>query len=103
MINRRRFVQGLLALPAIVRTPGLLMPVRPIRPQLGPVSGKFYFEVGWGEPATATSAWLNKTPDEVLADVNQIFSIGWDQCQPDWQVVFDDGNLQVKPTEFGSF
>lgn len=32
MIRRRAFVAGLLAAPAIVRTPALLMPIRPTRP-----------------------------------------------------------------------
>jgi hypothetical protein len=97
MINRRGFVRGLLALPAIIRTPGLLMPVRP----LSHLSGKVYFE--WGQPVFAGANWLNKTADEVLDDVNKIFSIDWNQCKPDWQVVFDDGNLQVKPAGFRSF
>lgn len=30
MINRRGFIVGLLAAPVIIRTPGLLMPVRPL-------------------------------------------------------------------------
>ena len=32
MIHRRRFLVGLLAAPAIIRTPGLLMPVKPPAP-----------------------------------------------------------------------
>ena len=31
LIHRRGFLTGLLAMPAIIRTPGLLMPVRPER------------------------------------------------------------------------
>lgn len=31
-MKRRGFLLGLLAAPAIIRTPGLLMPVRPVRP-----------------------------------------------------------------------
>lgn len=30
MLSRRGFLQGLVAAPAIIKTPGLLMPVKPI-------------------------------------------------------------------------
>lgn len=35
ILTRRSFLTGLLAAPIIIRTPGLLMPVRPL-PALGP-------------------------------------------------------------------
>lgn len=38
-MNRRGFLGGLLAMPAIIRTPGLLMPVRPMR-----AAGLYYWE-----------------------------------------------------------
>lgn len=37
-MNRRAFLSGLLFAPAIIRTPGLLMPVRPL---LKPTTGAF--------------------------------------------------------------
>jgi len=34
-LDRRKFLSGLLAAPAIIRSPGLLMPIRPLlRPQI---------------------------------------------------------------------
>lgn len=31
MLNRRSLIQGLFVAPAIIRTPGLLMPIKPFR------------------------------------------------------------------------
>jgi len=39
-MKRREFLTGLLAAPLVVKTPGLLMPVKPVKPAI--IEGKLY-------------------------------------------------------------
>jgi hypothetical protein len=57
MITRRGVLGALLAAPAIIRTPGLLMPIRVLRG-----GGKFYWEISMLDfPLPDGFEWLETT------------------------------------------
>lgn len=75
MMQRRGLILAALAAPFVARTPGLLMPVRPVRPMSRivplmldlwpalPSPGACYFDTAFGEIRTWDGArWLPSTP-----------------------------------------
>jgi hypothetical protein len=69
MMRRRGLIAGLgalLAAPAIIRTPGLLMPVKPV------VLGRML----WPEPGTGYSAGDIITIDEPWSNVYHAWDVG---------------------------
>lgn len=94
MLTRRSLIGSLLAAPAIIRTPGLLMPVSTsliVRPK----------DTYWASKTHAS--WASKTPDEILADVNKALTDTWGQQQvtiAPWQVYWC---AATNATDFGSY
>lgn len=71
MLSRRGLIGGLVALaaPAIIRSPGLLMPIKPL-PELD------YYKVEW--PYTHRVYSFGIYADEVLANIDTVLKGGWD-------------------------
>ena len=87
-LTRRSFVTsliGALAAPAIIKTPGLLMPTKPLLPQFDPrlhnVSGLVYVEWAydrklfkWRQVAFDSGHWPVHDPLGVLAPAKSIYA-----------------------------
>ena len=81
-LNRRRFLTFTLAAPAIIRTPGLLMAVKPPREQ-----GLVIVQVNVGQDGTFM--WRQKSAEEILADVEAMLKGSWVnyRIQPEYRIL----------------
>ena len=77
MLSRRGFLSGLLAAPVIIRTPGLLMPIKPLPLSLG---GTALLDLGRDVSIVDRNGelWSTASVDEILRDVNDLFRRTWD-------------------------
>ena len=64
-MNRRSFLTGLLAAPLVVKTPGILMPVKQIH------VGGIIDEINWWEPAGITRAKWQEIGAALADDIQQ--------------------------------
>lgn len=88
-LSRRGFLGGLLAAPAVIRTPGLLMPIR--APLLLPDNDFYpgddlidaysmYSESdGYGLINSNGSSWEGKSAEQMLAEINAVLATFWDK------------------------
>jgi hypothetical protein len=77
-MNRRRFVTGLvatLATPAIIRTPGLLMPIKP-------VSYDFNVLTQMIEVYHNNDIWVGKNMEQIILDLENMLKASWNQYIP---------------------